>query len=311
MKLKKCMSKLLIFTLALFVLSPIILNRRVVHAAKLSDGTWAQSGAPGTTTITFTTSGALGVGDDIVLSFPVTATIDAAGTDIGCTGQTTPGRTNNAGDNTISIDLDTIIAGSTAVTITMTDGLTAYTSSTYGQESVGINTNTSVGAAVDYGLGLITNDNTTDVTATVPLFSRFAVDDTSMVLGTLSSGSVSSDLQTYTINSNNTTGITMQIATDGDLDDGSGNEIDYVADGTVTAGSEEYGITVDNESSVTIDATYDTGDNAIVQAPDDLATTAAEVTGGSFDITYKASIDGGTETGVYAQVVTVTIATNA
>ena len=309
---KRLISKTLIISMFVLISLPLLSGRRVVHAAKLSDGTWSQSGSPGTTTITFTNSGALSNGDDIVLTFPSQATVDGTGTNITVTGQTAPTRANNTTDNTITITLDASISGSTAITITMTDGLSAYTTSTYAQQSVGINTVTGTGTAVDYGLGLITNDNTTDVTATVPLFVTMAIDDTSMDLGVLSTASVKQVSQTYTLTSNNTTGITMQIATDGTLDDGSGNDINYVADGTVTAGSEEYGISTSNVSGgITVDATYNTGDNAIVQAADDLATTSGTVNGGTLDINYKASISGNTVAGSYAQVVTVTVATNA
>lgn len=302
---------MLIVSMHLLITLPILSGKRVAYAAKLSDGTWAQSASPGTTTITFTNTGALASGDEIVLTFPSTATVDGAGTNISVTNQTTPIRSNNTTDNTVTITLDATINATTAITITMTDGLSAYTASTYAQESVGINTNDSVGAAIDYGLAIITNDNTTDVTATVPLFVTMAIDDTSMDLGVLSTASVKEVDQTYTVSSNNTTGVTMQIATDGTFDDGSGNDIDYVADGTVTAGSEEYGISVDNVSGLTVDATYNTGDVAIVEAADDLAASAGQLNGATLDINYKASIAGTTIAGTYAQVVTVTIATNA
>lgn len=295
----------------LLITLPILGGKRIAYAAKLADGTWAQSGSPGTTTITFTNTGALSSGDEIVLTFPSTATVNAAGTNITATGQTAPSRSNNGTDNTITITLDGAISGATSITITMTDGLSAYTASTYAQESVGINTNDSGGAAMDYGLAIITNDNTTDVTATVPLFVTMAIDDTSMDLGVLSTASVKEVDQTYTVSSNNTTGVTMQIATDGTFDDGSGNDINYVADGTVTAGSEEYGISIDNVSGVTVDATYNTGDVAIVEAADDLAASTGQLNGATLDINYKASIAGTTSAGTYAQVVTVTIATNA
>lgn len=308
---KKTAAKWLIIVMFYGLVAPLMIGNKKAMAAKFNDGTWAQSGAPGTTTVTFTNTGALVSGDDIILTFPSSATVDGTGTAITVTGQTSPTRSNNTTDNTITITLDAPISGSTSITVTMTDGLSAYTSSTFAQESVGINTNDSVGAAIDYGVGIITNDNTTDVTAVVPLFVNMAIDDTSMDLGVLSTASVKEVDQTYTLNSNNTTGITMQIATDGNFDDGNGNDINYVADGTVTAGSEEYGISVDNVSGLTVDATYNTGDVQIVQAADDLATSAAAINAATLDINYKASISGTTVAGTYDQVVTVTVATNA
>jgi hypothetical protein len=294
-----------IFTLAIFI------SNRAAEAAKLSDGAWAQGGSPGTTTITFTNTTALDASSDIIITFPDSATLDQTGTDISVTGQTSPVRTNNTVDNTVTIELvDGTLDSSLAVTITMTDALSAYTTSTYAQESLAINTENAAGTPQDFGVALITNDNTTTVTASVPLFVNMAIDDTSIELGTLSTASVSTATQQYTINSNNQTGVTLQIATDGDLEDASTNTIDAVADGTVTAGDEEYGIAVTG-SSLTIDPTYNSGDNAIVQSADDIASSAGSVSNATMDITYKASIAGTTVAGSYSQVVTVTVASNS
>lgn len=283
-----------------------------VEAAKNSDGTWSQSASPGTTTVVFTTTTGIASGDKIVLTFPGEATIDASGTDIAITGSTTPTRSNDGTNNAITITTDGIVSSSGSVTITMTDGLTAYTTSTYAQQSLAINHNDSGDSAIDFGVAIITNDNTTDVTATVPLFVTMAVDDVTMDLGTLSVASVSEVDQTYTINSNNESGVQVQI--DGEatgLDDGSGNDIDDVSDGTVTAGSEEYGISVDNLSGVSADSPFDAGDDAIPNSPTNIVSSSTEISSATFDINYKASIAGTTVAGSYDEVVTVTIATNA
>ncbi len=310
-KFKKRLQKFVpLLTLAYILLLALFVNNKVAEAAKLTDGTWSQSGSPGTTTITYTNTTALDSSSDIILTFPSTATVDQDGTGITITGQTTPVRSNNTVDNTITITIEGTIDASLAVTITLADGLTAYTTTTYAQESLAINTQDSGDTPVDFGVALITNDNTTTVTASVPLFVNMAVDDSSIELGTLSTASVSTATQQYTVNSNNQSGVTMQIAHDGDIDDGSGNDINAVADSTVTAGSEEYGISVSG-SGLTIDATYISGDNEIVQAADDLASSAASVSAATVDITYKASISGTTVAGDYDQVVTVTITTNA
>lgn len=296
---------------AFLFVSAIAFSNSIAEAAKLADGTWSQSGAPGTTTVTFTNTGLLEVGSDIVLTFPDSATLnDVVGGDITVTGQTTPTRSNNTLDNTITITLDTQINATTSITITMTDALSVYTATTYAQESLAINTQDSGDTPIDFGVAIITNTNTTTVTASVPLFVTMEIDETAIALGTLSVASISSGTQQYTINSNNQTGITMQIASDGKLDDASTNDIDDVADSTVTAGSEEYGIAV-TTSGLTVDGTYISGDNPVPQAADDLASSAAAVSGATLDITYKASIAGTTVAGQYDQVVTVTIATNS
>jgi hypothetical protein len=310
-KAKKRLLRLVpLFTFSYILLAAIFLSNHVAKAAKLTDGTWSQSASPGTTTVTFTSTAALDSSSDIILTFPSTATVSQTGTDISVTGQGTPVRSNNTVDNTITITIDGTIDAGLGVTVTMTDGLSSYTSSTYAQESLAINTQDSTNTPQDFGVALITNSNTTTVSASVPLFVNMAIDDTTVELGTLSTASVSQATQTYTVNSNNDGGITMQIATDGDLDDSATNTIDPVADGTVTAGSEEYGIAVAT-SGLTVDATYASGDNAIVQAADDIATSAGSVSNATLDVTYKASISGTTISGTYDQVVTMTIATNA
>lgn len=297
---------------AYLLVGAVFINNRIAKAAKLADGTWSQSASPGTTTVTFTNGATeLDSSSDIILTFPSTATVNQDGTSATVTSQGTVVRTNNTVDNTITLTIDGTIAASLAVTVTLADGLTAYTTTTYAQESVAINTQDSTDTPVDFGVALITNDNTTTVTASVPLFVNFAIDTTSINLGTLSTSSVAEADQTYTINSNNTSGITMQIARDGLLDDGGGNDIDNVGDGTVTAGSEEYGISVDNVSGVTISSPFDAGDDAVPAGPSNIATSTGTVSNGTFDINYKASISGSTIAGSYDQVVTVTIATNA
>jgi len=312
LKLKKSVQKIIpILSFTLILALAVFITDKAAKAAKLGDGTWAQGGAPGTTTITFTNTTALDASSDVIITFPSTASVDQTGTDIAITGNANPVRTNNTVDNTVTISLlDGTLDASLAVTITMTDGLSAYTTTTYAQESLAINTQDSGDTPVDFGVAIKTNDNTTTVTASVPLFVNMAIDDTTIELGTLSTASVSSATQQYTVNSNNQTGVTLQIATDGELEDASLNDIDAVADAAVTAGAEEYGIAVTG-SSLTIDGTYITGDNEIVTGADDIASSAGSVSNATMDITYKASIAGTTVAGSYSQVVTVTIATNA
>jgi hypothetical protein len=309
---KKTLQKILpVISLTCILLLAVFVSNKAAKAAKLGDGAWSQSGSPGVTTVTFTNTTAADGSSDIVLTFPSTANVDQDGTTASVTGTTNYIRTNNTVDNTVTISiLDGTLAASAAITITLADGLTTYTTTTYAQESMAINTQDSGDTPLDFGVALITNDNTTTVTASVPLFVNMAVDDTSVELGTLSTASVSTATQTYTVNSNNQTGVTLQIAADGDLDDISANTIDEVAGGTVDAGTEEYGIAVTG-SSLTIDATYISGDNPIVQAPDPIANSAGSVSNATMDITYKASIAGTTVAGSYNQVVTITIATNA
>lgn len=305
-KVLPALSIIYILVLAVFI------TNKAAKAAKLTDGTWTQDGSPGTTTVTFTNSTAADASSDIILTFPSGASVDQDGTTATVTGSSNITRTNNTVDNTVTLQiLDGTLAASSAITITLADGLTSYTTTTYAQESLAINTQDSGDIPLDFGVALITNDNTTTVTASVPLFVNMQVDDVSIELGTLSTASVSSAAQTYTVNSNNQSGVTIQITADGDLDDGSGNTIDDVGDGTVDAGSEEYGIAVSAASGLSTVAPYDSGDDPVPQVADDIADSTGSVSSGTMTITYKASIAGTTVAGSYDQVVTVTIATNA
>ena len=308
--LKKCIPLLSVF--CIIVLALFVCNK-ATKAAHLADGTWAQDGSPGTTTVTFTNTTAADASSDIVLTFPSsTSSVNQDGTTATVTGTTNFIRTNNTVDNTVTISiLDGTLAATTAITVTLADGLTSYTTTTYAQESLAINTLDSGDVPLDFGVALITNDNTTLVTTTVPLFVNIGIDTTSIQLGTLSVASVNEADQTYTINSNNRTGVVVAIIADGDLDDGFGNTIDAISDGTVTAGDEEYGISVDNVTGMTIESPFDAGDDEVPQASDNIANTATEISNGVFDINYKASILGTTIAGSYNQVVTLTISSNA
>jgi len=221
-------------------------------------------------------------------------------------------RTNNTVDNTISIALlDGTLDAGLSVTITMTDALSTYTTTTYAQESLAVNTNDTGDVPVDFGVALKTNDNTTTVTTQVPLFVNIGVDTTTIELGTLSTASINESDQTYTINSNNRTGVTVAIIADAVLNDGFGNDINAVADGAVTAGTEEYGISVDNVVGMTIESPFDAGDDPVPVVSDNIANTATEISNGTFDINYKSSITGTTIAGTYDQVVTITISSNS
>lgn len=309
-KVQKFVSLTTIFALV-FVVAAGVFSGSTAHAAKFVDGTWTQSAAPGITTITFTNTGALVAGDTIVLTFPSEATVNNTATVSGgtntVTGQTTP--TFSVTGQVLTITLDAAIAGSTAITISMTDALSAYTTTTFAQQSVAVNTNSTLLSPIDFGVAIITNDNTTDVTATVPLFVTLAVNDVTMDLGTLSASAVNTVTQQYTANSNNTSGVTLQIDADAVLNNATDSIAD-VSDGTVTAGSEEYGISV-STAGLTLQAPFNAGHDAVPVAATTIATSANEISSATLDVTYRASISGTTVAGSYNQVVTMTIATNA
>ncbi len=318
---KKALSSVLTFAIwsVGFLMSP-----GVAGAAKFTDGTWTGTdNGDSDVTITFVTTGALDQDDEIILTFTsATSDIDATGTNIAVAGSTSGAMTNETRSNNDTSDAITITLGATdsigggeTVTITMSDALDGYVATTYAQESVAITTMDEGSTPQDYGLAMITNDNTTmsnktDVTASVPLFLNMSVDTNSINLGTLTTASVSEQDQTYIVNSNNTSGVQIQMTSDGGLVSGT-NDINAVSDGTVSAASEEYGISVDNLSGLTAESPFDSGDDAIPTSATDLVESTTTVNSGTFDINYKASISGSTTAGSYTQEVTVTATTKA
>lgn len=102
-------------------------------------------------------------------------------------------------------------------------------------------------------------------------------------------------------------GYTVQVYADGELKDGS-STINDVADGTVTAGNEEYG----GRSSDTSlpDSTFDTEDSAFSPEFQDIVDVATPQFNNRNFLTLKASIDSGTDSGTYSQNLTFIVSGN-
>lgn len=129
-----------------------------------------------------------------------------------------------------------------------------------------------------------------------PTFT-FSISSSSIALGTLSDSSVSSDTHTITTSTNAPYGYTTTVIEDDDLS-ASGSDIDDVADGEVTAGSEEYGIALTGTDRAFSD------DQALSATPLAVATRTNWVNGSAITVTYKASIASGTTSGSYSHNVT-------
>ncbi len=291
----------------------------VAHAAKLSDGTAQWADAVGMS-VTFTPATALAAGDVITLTFPAEAPVSddflfyAPGDEpVTVSGQSLINFTRNATDNSVEITVYSAATAGTSMTIALdTRVITGYNATTYAQQSIAINTQRAAGTPLDYGMALLTNDNTTEVTATVPLFVTLAADDITMDLGTLSVASVKDATQRYTVNTNNRTGMQVSVVADGPLQDGQGNTIDAVADGAVSVGSEEYGVALRNVATdLRAIAPFDTGDHALPETVTAVVASDQPVGNATFDMQYKAAISGATVAGSYQQTVTVTVATNS
>lgn len=227
----------------------------------------------------------------------------------------------------------------TTVTITI-DGANELTNPTAsGNFNVSVVANIGgTGTTYDYGAGLayVDDDNDVLVTAVVPPvidlelyqtgLDAELVDNNSCDLGVLSINQVKECNYDIGFATNNTTGLTVQVIADDDLNNAGDTElITDVADAAVTAGSEEYGFQITNMGagcSAAAAGTFDSQDNTVPDVPTDTnpvdfivttdvcnGTTAAQAAKRA-EVTHRASMDTDTVVGTYDQLVTYTAYTN-
>ena len=310
-------------------------------------------GDTGDSTVNFTTASALIV-DGNVLRFTLNGAVVTAGqtlafgdlTIAGLTLEASPGTgdngaaevtiTNGAAGNSnpiIEVVLDSNSGTppnftAAAHTLVVVDGQ-LESSATPGNYSIAVVTTNEIGIGMLY----VGDDNDVLVTAIVPpllsLIIRNTADsaDTNVCdLGDLTTGSVASCSYRVAVGTNASGGFQVQINSDGALDTAAADDIDAIANaGTVTAGTEGYGITVVGAISGGHDGsgTYDQslvedGDFASDATPVPTSATnfisysdafqyTVSTTTTSTLITHEAAISTGTIAGSYQQVVTYTI----
>ena len=159
-------------------------------------------------------------------------------------------------------------------------------------------------------------DSTTATTATVDVFTNsgaapvidgandvvYVLDAATVSLGTLSDTLVTTGIIAWEVNSDVDDGYDVFVLDDGNLRSGA-NTITDVADGTVTAGSSEYGARSSDSTLAT--STFDTADTAF--------TTTAALVGSRDDVEFKSrdfltmkmSITDTQEEGTYAHALTL------
>lgn len=116
----------------------------------------------------------------------------------------------------------------------------------------------------------------------------------SMSFGSLSSSSVTSISHTITVSTSATGGYIIYVAEDGNLRSGA-NDINDVADGTVTAGSEEYGLNTGYGDF--------TGDSAITSSQKIARSNSSAATSEVTTCTYKSSVSQTTVGAAYSHTV--------
>ncbi len=333
--MKKLIALLTVFGI---VVSPLAYNLKV-HAASLIDVAVSLSNentsATGTVTITFTPVTAITNGTILEVTYDAGFTGGAAllDADITVTGTNITSSTESgftAGYFRSTLTTSGSVTTAVTIAIDNSPGLTNPGSSGNYPFSVTAN----IGGAsttYDYGAGLayVANDNDVTVTATVPptidmeLYQQGSdselVDPNTCALGVLSLSQVKSCVYDIGFATNIASGLTIKVIRDAAMNDGSGNDINDVSDGTVTAGIEEYGFTISDIGTgcSASGGTFATGDRAVPSATTNFITTTATCNGTTTgqtakrsEVTHKASMDTNTVVGNYDQVTTYTAFTN-
>lgn len=125
---------------------------------------------------------------------------------------------------------------------------------------------------------------------------------TSISLGTLATDAVAVAYVTSTITTDSISGYGLTVTEDGNLRSGA-NEINDVGDGTVTVGSEEYGLSTTGDDG---QLSSDTAISGSVTA----ASNAGRGTSREVVLTFKVGIDGNTTPGAYSHTVTLSLTAN-
>jgi hypothetical protein len=130
-------------------------------------------------------------------------------------------------------------------------------------------------------------------------YLTFSVTPNSISLGNLSTGSVASGTTTITTTSNAWSGYVTTVATDGEFRTADSlHTIPGVTDGTVTAGSAEYGIGLTGS-----DRSF-TDDRAISTTPINVAANGGSAENSAVVVTFKAAISSTVTAGNYSQIAT-------
>lgn len=127
-----------------------------------------------------------------------------------------------------------------------------------------------------------------------------------VALGELSLGSVSSGSVVLNVTTDSTTGYTASVSEDGNLRKGVGgdnDDINDVVDGSVTAGSEEYGIITAGGGGLLATDTALTGSVSV-------AASSGEVTSQQTTLSFKAAIALTSRAGSYSHIVTLSTTAN-
>ncbi len=208
-------------------------------------------------------------------------------------------------------------ATTTATTTGVEFCFAATTPAANGNYSISIssnNDNDNSAALIYVGTTAAADTNDVTVTATVPVVLSLTIrnasttaNTNSCALGVLNPASVNTCAYRIAAGTNGSAGMSVQAVADALLNSG-GNDINNVADGTVTAGSEEHGVTLTAGTGWTLVAPFDTGDDPITTTQQEFQDRNTAVddsnTATWTTVTHRASISTATATGSYDMVAT-------
>lgn len=261
-------------------------------------------------TIKFITSSGIHNGDTVTLTFP-SSSFTMGGTLSGVTIADGAGADNAVTSASYSSQILTItasasstVAGGSQATIKIPSNQITNPSSA---ATYVITIGGTFGDTGSFAVSVVADDQFTVSTSVDPSLT-FTLNDTAVNLPTLSVGSVSTDTTSFTVNTNAGSGYLVTAMEDGNLRFGA-NDINDVADGTVTAGSEEYGMSTSKSgqafvqtsgnSAIAIDGTYKQCASASGSVSSDVTT-----------LTLFASMAGSTSPGTYSHTVTLVATAN-
>jgi hypothetical protein len=178
-------------------------------------------------------------------------------------------------------------------------------------QDLGASQVSAVGRIVSIGAGNITVDELKDG-GSAPVIDGtndhvYRLSSSSISLGTLSATAVSTVIVGFDVSSEIDSGYVVQVYSDGNLRSGA-NDINNVADGTVTVGAEEYG----GRSSDTAlsGSTFDSQDTAFSTAYQDVADEPSVAFASRNFLTLKASMSGSTPNATYGQILSFIVSGN-
>lgn len=170
---------------------------------------------------------------------------------------------------------------------------------------------TAIGKITSLGSGTIIVDDLKDggVVPTIDGSNDYVykLSGSSLDFGNFSTSSVSTSILGLEITIDSDSGYTIQTMSDGELRSGI-NSIPSVADGTVTAGSAEYGA-ISSDTTLT-NSTFDTQDTAFTTSFQDIANESTFQFISRNFLTLKTAIDVAIPAGTYGQVLTFIASAN-